>query len=286
MNAVVVTGVSTGIGRGVVKTLAEKGLHVFGSVRTVADADRLLSEFGSKFTPLIFDVTDEVGVRAGADSVRVALGGKTLRGLVNNAGIAMPGPVLHQPVAEFRKQIEVNLIGAFTVSQAFAPLLGADRLLQGEPGRIVNITSLGGKIGSPFLSGYCAAKHGLEGLSESLRRELMLYGIDVIIVGPGAVKTPIWDKAEAQDASAYADTDYGPSMAKLRDYLAGGRRDGLAVERVGDIVHRALTVRRPRVRYALAPSLFFDWIVPRVLPRRVVDRLFAKRLGLDQTATR
>jgi NAD(P)-dependent dehydrogenase (short-subunit alcohol dehydrogenase family) len=280
MNAVVVTGVSTGIGWGVTKTLTEKGWHVFGSVRKQADAERLARDFGGRFTPLLFDVTDEAAVRAGAEIVRGAVGGTTLLGLVNNAGIALPGPVLHQPVREFRQQIEVNLIGAYVVSQAFAPLLGADRSLKGAPGRIVNITSLGGKIGSPFLSGYCSAKHGLEGLSESLRRELMLYGIDVVIVGPGAVKTPIWEKAEALDTTAYARTDYGPAMVKLRDYLGGARRDGLPVERVGALVHHVLATRRPRVRYALAPSLLFDWIVPRMLPRRMTDRMFADRLGL------
>ncbi len=188
--------------------------------------------------------------------------------------------MLHQPLADYRKQIEVNLIGAYTVTQSFAPLLGADRSLQGAPGRIVNITSLGGKIGSPFLSGYCSAKHGLEGLSESVRRELLMYGIDVIIIGPGAVKTPIWDKAEAMDTSAYARTDYGPAMVKLSDFMAGSARDGLPVERVGELVHHVLTTRRPRVRYALAPNILLDWIVPRMLPRRIVDRLFARRLGL------
>lgn len=280
MNAVVVTGVSTGIGLGITKALAAKGIHVFGSVRKQADADRVRREVPSNFTPLIFDVTDEAAVRAGAAQVRQALGGARLFGLVNNAGIATPGPVLHQPLADYRKQIEVNLIGAFTVSQQFAPLLGADRSLKGKPGRIVNITSLGGKIGSPFLSGYCSAKHGLEGLSESLRRELFMYGIDVVIVGPGAVKTPIWDKAEAMDTSAYAATDYGPAMEKLSAFMARGAKDGLQVERVGELVHRVLTERRPRVRYALAPDLLFDWIVPRMLPRRWVDRLFAGRLGL------
>lgn len=280
MNAVVVTGVSTGIGLGITKALAAKGIHVFGSVRKQADGDRVRREVPSNFTPLIFDVTDEAAVRAGAAQVRQALGGARLFGLVNNAGIATPGPVLHQPLADYRKQIEVNLIGAFTVSQQFAPLLGADRSLKGKPGRIVNITSLGGKIGSPFLSGYCSAKHGLEGLSESLRRELFMYGIDVVIVGPGAVKTPIWDKAEAMDTSAYAATDYGPAMEKLSAFMARGAKDGLPVERVGELVHRVLTERRPRVRYALAPDLLFDWIVPRMLPRRWVDRLFAGRLGL------
>jgi NAD(P)-dependent dehydrogenase (short-subunit alcohol dehydrogenase family) len=280
MNAVVVTGVSTGIGRGVAESLTRRGFRVFGSVRKESDGERVRDALGDAFTPLLFDVTDEVAVRAGADRVRHLLSGQTLLGLVNNAGIATPGPVLHQPLADYRKQIEVNLVGAFTVTQAFAPLLGADRALKGAPGRIVNITSLGGKIGSPFLAGYCSAKHGLEGLSESLRRELLMYGIDVIIVGPGAVKTPIWDKAEAMDTSAYARTDYGAAMGKLSEFMARGARDGLPVERVGDLVHHVLTTRRPRVRYALAPSLFFDWIVPRMLPRRLVDRLFAQRLGM------
>ena len=285
MNAVVITGVSSGIGWGAVEVLTNKGLHVFGSVRKQADAERLLKAFPANFTPLIFDVTDEAAVRAGADVVRKALGGRTLMGLVNNAGIATPGPILHQPLATYRQQVEVNLIGAFTVSQAFAPLLGVDRALTGAPGRVINITSLGGKIGSPFLGGYCSAKHGLEGLSESLRRELMLYGIDVVIIGPGAVKTPIWDKAEAMDTSAYVRTEYATGMAKLSEFMAAGGRDGLAVERVGALIFKALTVRRPRVRYALAPNMLFDWIVPRLLPRRWVDRIFARRLGLTPPKT-
>jgi NAD(P)-dependent dehydrogenase (short-subunit alcohol dehydrogenase family) len=280
MNAVVVTGVSTGIGLGIAESLTRRGFRVFGSVRKENDGKRISAALGEAFTPLLFDVTDEAAVRAGAERVRAQLNGQTLKGLVNNAGIATPGPVLHQPLADYRKQIEVNLIGAFAVTQAFAPLLGADRSLKGAPGRIVNITSLGGKIGSPFLAGYCSAKHGLEGLSESLRRELLMYGIDVIIAGPGAVKTPIWDKAEAMDTSAYARTDYGPAMGKFSEFMARGARDGLPVERVGELVHHVLTTPRPRVRYALAPSLLFDWIVPRLLPRRMVDRLFAQRLGL------
>jgi NAD(P)-dependent dehydrogenase (short-subunit alcohol dehydrogenase family) len=283
--SVVVTGVSTGIGWGVVKTLTTNGVHVFGSVRKQADADRLVNEFPKNFTPLIFDVTDEREVRAAAESVRKALSGRALLGLVNNAGIALPGPVLHQPVNDFRAQIETNLTGAFAVTQAFVPLLGADPTLQGKPGRVVNITSLGGRIGSPFLSGYCAAKHGLEGLSECLRRELMIYGIDVIIIGPGAVKTPIWGKAERMDASPYAGTDYGEPLKKFSDYLAAGGRDGLPVDVVGDAIYRALTTARPRARYALAPSLLFDWILPRAMPARWVDRLFAQRLGLRQRSS-
>lgn len=278
MKAVVVTGVSSGIGWGIAKVLTAKGLHVFGSVRNEADAARLSSTF-KNFSPLVFDVTDEAAVRAGAQTVRKALAGQKLMGLVNNADIAIPGPVLHQPLADYRKQIEVNLIGAFVVSQAFAPLLGADRALAGSAGRIVNITSLGGKIASPLLAGYCSAKHGLEGLSESLRRELIASGIDVVIIGPGAVKTPIWEKAKNSD-TRYAATDFGPAMTALGTLMERAAREGLDIERVGEVVHRALTVTRPRVRYALAPDTLFDWWLPRALPRRWIDRIFAKRLGL------
>src|ERR671922_263694 len=177
MKSVVVTGVSTGIGWGIVKVLLQKGFRVFGSVRKTQDAERLSEEFGENFVPLIFDVTDEAAVQAGARQVREQLKGETLFGLVNNAGIAVPAPLIHQDTDDFRHQLEVNLVSVLIVTKAFASLLGADRSLQGKSGRIVNISSVGGKNGGPFLGPYAASKHGLEGFSESLRRELMLYGI-------------------------------------------------------------------------------------------------------------
>ena len=186
MKSIVITGVSTGIGWGAAKVAIQKGFRVFGSVRKAADAQRLSAEFGPNFTPLIFDVTDEAAVAAAARQVREALGGETLFGLVNNAGVAVAGPLLHLPIAEFRQQIEINLTGAVIVTQAFAPLLGADKDLKGPPGRIVNISSVGGRNATPFMAPYNASKFALEGLSESLRRELMLFGIEVIVVAPGA----------------------------------------------------------------------------------------------------
>lgn len=280
MPAVVVTGVSTGIGWGAVKVLTQKGLHVFGSVRKQTDADRLKAEFGDKFTPLLLDVTDETAVRAGAAFVRDRMKGETLAGLVNNAGIAIGGPLLHQPLKDFKAQIEVNLIGAFIATQAFLPQLGADLSLKGKPGRVVNISSMGGKIGSPFLGGYCAAKHGLEGFSESLRRELMIYGIDVLVIGPGAVATPIWDKAEAQDVSQYANTDYGAILNKWTKGFYEDGRKGLSVERLGEEIHRALMEPSPPARRGVAPSWFFDWFLPSRLPVRWVDGAIRGRLGL------
>src|SRR6478735_12174906 len=197
MKSVVVTGASTGIGHATAKLLLDKGFRVFGSVRKQADADRLKGEFGANFTPLLFDVTDEAAVLAAARQVREALAGDTLAGLVNNAGIAVAGPVLELSVDDFRRQMDINVIGPVIATQAFGPLLGADPSLKGPKGRIVMISSVAGKNGNPLLAPYCTSKHAIEGLSEGLRRELMLF--DVIIVAPGAVKTPIWSKAEQID---------------------------------------------------------------------------------------
>jgi NAD(P)-dependent dehydrogenase (short-subunit alcohol dehydrogenase family) len=279
MQSIVITGVSTGIGWGTTKVLIQKGLRVFGSVRKSSDAERLSKEFGENFVPLIFDVTDEPAVQGAAQKVREQLNGETLFGLVNNAGIAVPGPLLFLPTKDFQHQLDVNLVSVLIVTKAFAPLLGSDRSLHGKPGRIVNISSVGGKIGAPFLGAYAASKHGLEGFSESLRRELMLYGIDVIIVGPGSVATPIWDKAEQVDLSIYAGTDYVEAAQRLQKYMVDDGRKGYPPEKVGEVVLQALTTPRPRVRYSVVPGSAINRIVQLLLPKRVVDNIIAKNLG-------
>src|SRR6202453_4334458 len=212
MRSVVITGVSTGIGWATAKLLLERGFQVFGSVRKAVDADRLKTEFGANFIPLTFDVTDEAAVLSAAREVRAALAGETLAGLVNNAGIAVAGPVLELSADEFRRQMDVNVIGPIIATQAFGPLLGSDPSLKGPKGRIVMISSVAGKTGNPLMSAYCSSKHAIEGLSESLRREMMLFGIDVIIVAPGAVKTPIWAKAEETDISTYRNSPFFPAL--------------------------------------------------------------------------
>ena len=275
-----VTGASTGIGRAAVKVLTGHGWRVFAGVRKAADADSLRREFGDKVTSLLFDVTDAEAIKAAAGEVRAALAGRTLTGLVNNAGMALGGPLAHQPVEQIRQVFEVNVLGPVTVSQAFIPLLGADRSLTGGPGRIVNITSVAGKLAAPFLGDYAMSKHALEAFSESLRRELIVYGIDVIAIGPGAVVTPIWDKAENADEASYAATDFAAALKTFKDYFIAEGRKGLPAERIGEAIHHALTVAKPRVRYAVVPNRFFNWTLPMTLPKRVVDRLLAKRLGL------
>jgi NAD(P)-dependent dehydrogenase (short-subunit alcohol dehydrogenase family) len=279
--SVVVTGVSTGIGNGITRVLVRQGVHVFGSVRRREDAARLSAEFGSGFTPLLFDVTDARAIAAAADLVRKSLAGATLMGLVNNAGISVFGPLMHVPLDEFRRQLEVNLVSVLAVTQAFLPLLGADRSLAGAPGRIVNMGSVGGKIAAPFLGPYAASKFALEGLSESLRRELMLFGIDVIVIGPGAVATPIWDKAEREDTGRFEGTEYAAPLRKFGAYFLKEGKAGYPPERVGAVVWRALSRARPRVRYAVVPHVLRGWIIPRLLPKRVIDRIIGRSTGLS-----
>ncbi|MGA3308803.1 MAG: SDR family NAD(P)-dependent oxidoreductase [Xanthobacteraceae bacterium] len=279
MRSVVITGTSTGIGWGTAKVLIGNGFRVFGSVRKTSDAERLEAEFGPRFVPLIFDVTDEAAVKAAAANVRSALAGETLAGLVNNAGVAVAGPQLELPIEEFRHQIDVNLVGVVITTQAFAPLLGIDRQLKGSPGRIVNIGSVGGRIAVPFLAPYNAAKFAIEGLSESLRRELLPFGIDVIIIGPGAVATAIWSKAEELDITPYRNTPYALPLQRLRAYTQVLAKKGLPPERIGQAVMQALTAAKPKVRYAVSPQPLQDWMA-RNLPKRFIDRLIGRRLGL------
>lgn len=280
MKSVVITGVSTGIGWGATKVLIGKGFRVFGSVRKEADGERLKKEFGAHFVPLLFDVTDEPAIKRAAEEVRAALNGEKLFGLVNNAGIAVSGPLLDLNVDDFRQQMEVNVTGPFLVTQSFAPLLGADRSLKGEPGRIVNISSVGGKQAAPFVGPYSASKYALEGMSESLRRELLLFGIDVIIIGPGAVKTEIWNKAEEVDITPFANSAYYPSLVKFRDYFLASGKQGLAPEKLGRVIYTALTTANPKVRYAVLRGRLQNWTIPQLLPKRFLDRTIGKAVGL------
>jgi hypothetical protein len=279
MKSVVITGASTGIGWAAAKLLLERSFRVFGSVRKAADAVRLKSEFGANFTPLSFDVTDEAAVLSAAREVGAALGGETLSGLVNNAGIAVAGPVLGLAADEFRRQMEVNVIGPIITTQAFGPLLGTDPSLRGPKGRIVMISSVAGKTGNPLMSAYSASKHAIEGLSESLRRELMLFGIDVIIIAPGAVKTPIWAKGEEIDISSYQNSPYFPVLQKIRAYMLRLGSTGLPPEKIAEAVFEALTSPNPRVRYQIAPDPM-RLLIAGLLPKRTVDKIIAKRLGL------
>jgi len=279
--AVVVTGASSGIGRACAKALVEHGFRVFGSVRKPADGDALRDELGDGLTPLCFDVTDAKAIADAVETVREELGDTTLAGLVNNAGVAVPGPIMHLPIDELRQQFEINVFGLVAVTQAFGPLLGARHDAPGPPGRIVNISSVSGRLVVPFLGAYAGSKHAVEAISDAMRRELLPYGVDVIVVEPGAVKTPIWDKAEAEDVSQYADTDYAEILRKFQEVMVEQGRNGLETSVVTRVVLEALTSARPRTRYPIPNQTWMGWRIPRVMPDRWIDRKIAKQLGLE-----
>jgi NAD(P)-dependent dehydrogenase (short-subunit alcohol dehydrogenase family) len=278
---VVVTGVSTGIGCGTTKVLISKGFRVFGSVRKPADAERLQKEFGDGFVPLMMDVTDAEAVHQAAEKVGSMIGDRNLVGLVNNAGIVVSGPLLHLRPSEYRRQLEVNMVSPLVVIQAFAPLLGTDKKRQGPAGRIVNITSSVAKVAIPLLGAYSASKFGLEGMSDALRRELMLFGIDVVIIEPGTVNTAMYDKGEKEDMSEFKQTGYWEAVQNFQKFIVTeARTHGLSPERLGEAVHVALTTEKPKARYAVIPQRLKNWILPRLLPARMLDAELAKQMKL------
>ncbi|MAP93886.1 MAG: short-chain dehydrogenase [Ponticaulis sp.] len=280
MQSVLISGASTGIGRSTAEYFAAKGWRVYAGVRKQEDA-RALVEANADIVPVTLDVTKKETLDAAIGLIDSQLDGGTLSGVVNNAGIANMAPIALQSLEDFKAHFEVNCFGALALTQAVLPLLGMDEARTGKPGRIVNITSMGGELTAPFLGAYCATKHAMESLTDSFRRELMMFGIDAITVGPGSVKTPIWDKAgEANKETPYADTPWGEPLKAFADDFIKGGDDGLEPEVVAETVFEALTAREPKARYAPVPNKLTSWTLPRLLPRRMLDKIMAKRYGL------
>lgn len=282
MKTVVITGASTGIGRSTAEHLAARGWQVFAGIRKEADGAALI-EADDRIIPILLDVTKPDQVDAAVETVRVALKGEKLAGLVNNAGIANMGPLALQPLDQFKAHFDVNVFGLLRASQAFGPLLGMDTSLAGKPGRIVNITSVGGRLASPFLGAYTATKHAVESMTDSLRRELVIFGIDAIAVGPGAVSTPIWDKAEQDNSSnPYSNSPWAKPIEKFSETMLEGGRTGLAPEVIAQTIEKALTARKPKARYAPVPNKLTNFTLPMLLPKRSIDGFFWKRFGMEK----
>lgn len=279
MKQILITGVSTGIGYAAAADLAGRGYHVFGSVRSQSDADRLRQEIPANFTPLVFDVTDEMGVETAVTTIAQTIQPNGLTALINNAGISTPGPLQHMPLDEFRYQFEVNLFGLLHVTQQCLPLLGAKPEPGHPPGRIINISSVSGQIAYPFMGAYAASKHALEAMSDSLRRELLIlgYGIEVILIEPGTVQTPIVGKFSEQIAQ-YMGTRYGPILQKVAQEAAEREDKALPVTAVTEVIREALESKRPRTRYPIPRKWLTGWLLPRWLPDRWFDRLVARQL--------
>lgn len=280
MKSVVVTGVSSGIGYGLAGELVARGYKVFGSVREEEDAGRLKAELGTNFAPLLFDVTDREAVLRAAGEVEKAVGDGGLAGLVNNAGITIAGPLMHQPLEEVRALFETNAIGLVSVTQAFLPLLGARTPRTHPPGRIVNISSTEGKVSSPFLSAYAGSKHAVEGISDSLRRELLPYGIDILVIRSGPVESRNWGKATEGRVEAYAETSYARTLANYFGLAARAHEGGYSSEEFARRAADAPEARRLRTRYAIVSNKLTNWTVPSLLPDRAYDQFVGRSVGL------
>jgi NAD(P)-dependent dehydrogenase (short-subunit alcohol dehydrogenase family) len=272
MPAVLITGASTGIGRACALRLAARGFHVFAGVRRSGDGDRLRSEAapqrGGALDWVLLDVTDEASVADALDRVGERLGRSRLAGLVNNAGIAVGGPVEHLPLRFWREQFEVNVLGQVAVTQAAMPLLR-----QGA-GRIVFISSNSGRVGTPMMGPYCASKFAVEGLAESLRAELHEWDLPVVVVEPGAIATPIWEKGRAladvldTELDATAREQYGRWIELIRRAIDHQEGSGIPPDRVARVVELALTVDDPRHRYAVGIDAKISALAARFAPDR------------------
>jgi NAD(P)-dependent dehydrogenase (short-subunit alcohol dehydrogenase family) len=280
LGAVLVTGASTGIGRATAMRLHREGYSVFAGVRRREDADSLRSEASERLHTPLLDVTDAEAISRTAAEIREATGGK-LAGLVNNAGIAVAGPVEATPIEDFRRQIEINLIGQFAVTQSLLPMIRAAK------GRVVFMSSIGGRMANPYLSPYNAGKFGLEALGDSLRQEMRRFGVEVSIIEPGAVSTPIWtkgaDTANATRAkySKAAEDLYGTQLDRLEEIARELDTDGVPPERIAEVVLEALTAKRPKTRYLVGGTrVHVEAFIAKYLPDRVRDGIVARIIGI------
>ena len=275
----VISGASTGIGEACARYLEKKGFQVFAGVRTQPDGDRLAKAGQGRVVPLILDVTDPESIRRSAEIVREKLGNRGLLGLVNNAGIVVGGPLELVPINRLRMQLEVNLVGQVAVTQAFLPLLRKAR------GRIVNMSSISGRVASPMVGPYAISKFGLEAFSDSLRRELRSWGIHVSVVEPGAISTPIWSKTinrandVLEELPDKARELYGESIDAARQDAAEMSDRAIPSVEVAKVVYHALTASRPRTRYLVGKDAKVAARLAWLLPDRVMDWLIRKSKG-------
>ncbi len=275
-----ITGASTGIGLNCSKVFVQNGFRVFGSVRKETDGEKVKEELGDDFIPVIFDVTNQEDVIKGAEQVSEIIGNEGLALLINNAGIAVSGPLAVIDLDDYRKQFEVNVFGLIATTQAFLPMLGATIPCSHAAGKIINISSASGQIAFPLLSPYVGSKFAVEGISQSLRRELLIYGIDVIIVGPGPIKTPIWDKVEEPNEKILA-SDYGKMVSKFTRQFVKESETAMEVEVLANHIYKIFKTKNPKTRYAFMNQKISKWTIPRYfLPDRMLDGIIKKMFKL------
>ena len=279
-----ITGASTGIGAACALHLDRLGWRVFAGVRRQADADTLKAQSSPRLTPIALEVTDTVSISTAAGAVAGAVGPAGLTGLINNAGIVVPGPIEFLPLADLRRQLEINVVGQVAVTQAFLPLIRAGR------GRVINMGSISGRMATPFTGAYAASKFALEAITDALRLEVAPWGISVSIVEPGAVATPIWEKS-AQTAEAMLGSVppealvlYAEAIDAVKRTAAEAAKRAVDPMDVARVVEHALTAAKPKTRYVVGREAKIRAAMALIVPDRIRDNLVAKAMGLPKTA--
>ena len=272
--SILITGCSRGIGAALVLEYLKQGFIVFGSIRDKKMEPLLKKKYGNNFIPLVFDVTNYSQISKAYKKVKLKLRGANLGILINNAGIAQLGPVEHISSEEFDLHLRTMVLGAFNCVQIFLPLLGTQNRL--TPGKVINISSGGGSIGQPFMASYCSSKHALEGFSESLRRELLIYGIKVIIIAPRAFKTAIWEKSNVDKrASDFRKTVYSQAFSKFTGFIKDASKEGQDVKVLARKIYKISTLTKPKVKYSMGPSGLQFFLI-RTLPKKLIDKILGK----------
>jgi NAD(P)-dependent dehydrogenase (short-subunit alcohol dehydrogenase family) len=279
---VLVTGASTGIGAACALGCARHGMTVFAGVRNLQAGEALKGRVDGSLIPIQLDVTDEDSIRQAADLVRRTVGEAGLGGLVNNAGIAIGSPLEVIPIAQLRKQLDVNVIGQIAVTQAVLPLLRQAR------GRIVNMGSIAGRGTIPMMGPYSASKFALEALTDALRLELRPWGIEVSIIEPGAIATPIWEKSLKTALDVESDVTeegrrlYGEAARRVREAVDQAAQRAIPTDAVVEAVLHALTSGRPKTRYLVGTDAKIRAMMVKWLPDRWQDRILTWVLKLPR----
>ena len=281
MRTVLITGVSTGIGKSIAIKLLENNFYVIGTVRKAEDARELETLFQDKFKSIILDVTDKDAIYSSVAIVKESLekNESYLCSVINNAGIAIGGPLRYLDIENYKKQFEVNFFGLINVTKAFLDLLIESNNYPLK-NKIINIGSISGKRSYPFVGPYTASKFALEGLTDSLRRELLIHDIDVILIEPGPIKTAIWDKVPDIEDNPFLKTEYGNSLRKFaQTYIEMGNK-GLNPDIIANRAIHILQTNRPKTRYVITPNKLVNYLIPGFLPDRWVDKITARVLNL------
>ncbi len=274
---VVVTGASTGIGYDAVRILAENNFLVVATVRKESDKENLLKNFSKNVKVVLLDVTHFSEVEKLPQILLNEFGIKEVFGLVNNAGVAHAGPFAYQKFSDVSAVININVLALMKVTQVLLPIMGLET---GAPGRIVNISSIAGRVSTPFLSVYAASKHAVEGFSEGLRQELCLKGIKVSVVGPGSIKTPIWEKGFERIKDSYNHTIYATPFQLFVKFGLKQVERALEPAAVSEFILHALSAENPKYRYEPIPQKWLNWYLPRLVPRKYFDKVVTKTLKL------